>query len=244
MKVFWVAILAGLLSGPLLTQNADAKGKIVGRCAVEGDRLLLSGLLTPAFDVSCVERFVSQGGNQIEIDLDGGDAVTAIRLAEILYPAKPTLFITGGCYSSCANYLVPVAKQIVFEPRSIVMTHGSPADIAEVETEKHLTEVVRNLAIENQSLTEDKQAQLLQQGLEQARGIVKLHDDFVRKHGVPLGYFGSDATVVWPAGELGRCFPDITIEQPIVDKKGTEKRARKLLGAETVYGRADDRCPM
>lgn len=234
MKILWIAILAGLVLVLMPGQNADAKVDIVEECEIEDDKLILRGSFTAELE-SCVLTFVASGGNQLEIDLYGGDVATAIRLAEAIAAVKPSLFIKGNCNSSCANYLIPVARRIVLGPRSLVITHGSPADFSGVELERRVTEFVRN-ATETRALPEDKQAQLVQQGLEQVRGAAKRHEEFVRKHEVPSGYFGGGATVVWSASELQSCFPNIEIEQPVIDRRGSEKDLRKAVGAGYVYG--------
>lgn len=241
MKTFRIAILAGLLLGPLRVQDAGARTEAVGKCTVEDDRLILHGQISAEFK-PCVMDFVSRGGRQIEVDLYGGDVLTAIAISDVIHAAKPTLFVARNCNSSCANYLIPVADRIVFGSRSLVVTHGSPADVSGFEVEKFLTETIRKHLVDGQPLAENKQAQLVQQGLEQAKGVIRRHEDFVRKHGVPSGYFGGGANVVWTASELQRCFPNIMIEQPVIDKKGTERDLRKFRQATYVYGSADDRC--
>lgn len=219
--------------------NLDAKVPD-GKCVTKGSRLMLSGVLSLK-QVPCVEDFVARGGRELEINSPGGDVGSVIRMSEIVHPAGATLFISGECNSSCANYMIPVARRIVMGPKALVLTHGSPAGFSLDEAEKIVSELVKEHTIKVDP-SKEEQARLVESGLAQIKNVVSLHLSFVEKHGVPPGYFSEDANAVWRAGELQLCFPNIQIEQPNFDADGFEKAIRYLKARGYIYGRADERC--
>ena len=61
----------------------------------------------------------------VVISSEGGRVDAAIKLARWLYESRAAIVIDGPCLSSCANYLVPVARQLYLTRRAVIAMHGS-----------------------------------------------------------------------------------------------------------------------
>lgn len=59
------------------------------------------------------------------ISSEGGRIDMAIKLAQWLHRSRAAVVIDGPCLSSCANYLVPVARQLYLTRRAVIAMHGS-----------------------------------------------------------------------------------------------------------------------
>ena len=95
------------------------------RCTTSGDTLYLSGP-TDADMLDCVE---SVGDiDRIVINSTGGDVDTALRIGERVAALDVTLEVAPGCSSSCANYILPVARDVVLAPGFLLLSHGGIDD--------------------------------------------------------------------------------------------------------------------
>lgn len=55
----------------------------------------------------------------------GGNVEYALAIAERLAPSAPRVIVDGNCSSSCANYILPIARHIVLLPDAFILLHGS-----------------------------------------------------------------------------------------------------------------------
>lgn len=65
------------------------------------------------------------GVKVLEINSFGGDAIAAMRIAQILETSRLSLRIAGFCMSACANYLLPAAREVI-SANAVIGFHGSP----------------------------------------------------------------------------------------------------------------------
>jgi hypothetical protein len=62
---------------------------------------------------------------ELRINSRGGDAEKTLKLAQRLVGRIDLIVVDGVCASSCANYLLPIAKRVIVNPNSLVLLHGS-----------------------------------------------------------------------------------------------------------------------
>ena len=84
----------------------------------------------------------------LQINSLGGNVEYALTIAERLAPSAPRVIVDGNCSSSCANFILPIARHIVLLPDALVLLHGSadPALLARFEREGSGSDAFRKLA--------------------------------------------------------------------------------------------------
>ena len=98
-------------------------GQCGGTLIIRKGALVFSGCINDPI----AERFIveiNKNPKDIIIQSTGGDALAAIRMAKAIYKNNSSLVIRGVCYSACANYLMPAAKNVVVEDGAIIGYHG------------------------------------------------------------------------------------------------------------------------
>jgi hypothetical protein len=97
-------------------------------CSVGSDgELSLRGPTDEGF-LGCVTAQLGDPGRRvttIRLSSAGGDVRAALAAAEVIAQARPSIVIDGMCASSCANYLIPVAKDVTLLPGARILLHGS-----------------------------------------------------------------------------------------------------------------------
>lgn len=91
------------------------------------------------FNVLCMFGSLSTSQNQLtqlnnsisDSDLvvvmsSGGPVHIWLELALILKEARPIAIIDRVCASSCANYIIPIAAEVLAVPGSLIIWHGGP----------------------------------------------------------------------------------------------------------------------
>lgn len=73
----------------------------------------------------CLERLGQTEIAELRITSGGGDAWDTLEIAKKLRGHLDLVVVDGMCASSCANYLLPVAKRVRVEPHAYVLLHGS-----------------------------------------------------------------------------------------------------------------------
>lgn len=91
---------------------------------------LESGLITYSGSITSqslkeFETMINSGKfSTLAINSQGGEVVSAIRIAELVSKAQLMLIVDGECSSSCANYIFPAAKRKIVTKGSVVAIHG------------------------------------------------------------------------------------------------------------------------
>lgn len=114
--VFAVAFLA--LCGCATTSPSPGEST----CQVSGDVIRVIGP-TDSSMLGCLEKF--DDFSRVEITSAGGSVRSAIAIGEKLAAMQVELAVAGYCESSCANYLVPVARTLVVRTGARLVLHGS-----------------------------------------------------------------------------------------------------------------------
>lgn len=148
----------------------------------------------------CVAAALQPTTTEVMIDSQGGAAGAAMDIADRLAGLPDlTLNITGECNSSCANYLLPVARRLKVAPDALIALHGGvdPAQVAKAP---------------------EADAAALQATAEKQR-------DFARRHKIPPGWLlyrtaeaptrvdGLDGRYRWPLAPDTRLF---LVEAPLL----------------------------
>ncbi|MCK6103435.1 hypothetical protein [Brevundimonas sp. EYE_349] len=84
---------------------------------------VISGLIDADL-ATCVERALVPTTTELVLTSRGGSAGEAMRIAERFERRGLTMRVVGECNSSCANYLLPLARRLIVEPGAVIVIHG------------------------------------------------------------------------------------------------------------------------
>ncbi|WP_227878859.1 ATP-dependent Clp protease proteolytic subunit [Caulobacter segnis] len=151
-----MALAALILSGAMSLAQA-------GTCEQRSPTVfVIMGEIDTAL-ADCVTAKHAPTTRELIIDSPGGKVGPAMDIADRLSTSTDlTIRITGQCVSSCANYILPMARRMIAAPNAIIALHGGvdPAQVAKAPPAK--AEALRSLS--------DKQRR------------------FATRHGVPPGW--------------------------------------------------------
>lgn len=116
-------LAAGLLS--LCVWPQEAHGAARPPCALATDGVLLLRGETDDRMLQCLKAIETAPVTTVVIDSPGGPVGSAIPIADIIQRWRAAVIVRGACNSSCANYILPVARRVTLEPGAVVMIHGS-----------------------------------------------------------------------------------------------------------------------
>lgn len=146
------------------------------RCDASADGDLTLRGPTDAAMLACVQRYASPALRRVIVTSGGGDVNSALSIADLLAPLRAEIVVRRECHSSCANYLLPVARRITLEPDSWIILHGS---------------------IDGHALT-----QMLASGGD--RALYERQMAFAQRHDLPLGWLLFRTDEEFRAGSPGR----------------------------------------
>lgn len=104
-------------------RSAEARSSCEGTVVASGSVLGFSGCISAAV----AEVFVDAADRRPElavIESSGGDVSAAIRMAMAISRNQLKLVVRGGCFSSCANYILPASPIVIVERNAFVGFHG------------------------------------------------------------------------------------------------------------------------
>ena len=95
----------------------------------------------------CVGRFAGRPIERVRVNTLGGDVRSALSIADTLAAAEPVVEVIRFCASSCANYVLPVARRVEVAPDAVVILHGSVDEglLRRVADDPHVRERSREL---------------------------------------------------------------------------------------------------
>lgn len=118
-----LAAAAAFTGGTAVAKPAGAEPGSRCDASASGDLTMVGP--TDAAMLACVRQHASRGIRRVIVSSGGGDVNTALSIAELLAPLRAEIVVRKECHSSCANYLLPVARRITLEPDSWIILHGS-----------------------------------------------------------------------------------------------------------------------
>jgi len=90
--------------------------------------LCLYGTLEDVDAIDLQAALVNQGAivNQVVVRSTGGPVDVWLVIAEALIAGFSTLVVDEACFSSCATYAVPPAKEVSLSESALIVWHGGP----------------------------------------------------------------------------------------------------------------------
>jgi hypothetical protein len=136
--VFWGAeISLAQISDAEKASYADAvaycRGNVARPMALSADKRILcfDGAIFPSLDISAT--YDLEDGGLFVVRSFGGDAISAVRLAEALWERHVTVVVYDYCFSACASYLL-IASMTTFVLRDtlvawhhVLIPYGCPS---------------------------------------------------------------------------------------------------------------------
>lgn len=119
--VLWALCLSLTGCTALEGQMADN----TNRCKIIDDTTLKVSGPTNSEMKACLSDNINEKTEFLIITSGGGNALKAMDIGDLIAPHQLKLIISERCSSSCANYLLPIAKEIYVEANSLIMLHGS-----------------------------------------------------------------------------------------------------------------------
>jgi hypothetical protein len=122
------ALLGAAIAVALAAWASAAGAAQKGSCQRVAEGVLLLRGPTDEAMLQCLRASAGPGLRTLVVNSIGGSVIPAIRMAELIEPLDLELVVRGNCNSSCANYLLPVARRVRLEPGATVLLHGSIDD--------------------------------------------------------------------------------------------------------------------
>lgn len=255
-----IALVAAVLGG---AQDVAA-GDDPTRCEqVSATTFVLEGPVNPAM-TECVRSHLAPTTTELIVDSGGGDIKQALDIAELLEPLAMTVRVRDRCYSSCANYFLPLAGRLIVEPGATIILHGGadPQFLqSEIERrERRVREIMRDADI---GRTEAEARYAV--SIDGVRTLIERQRAFARRHNVGMGWFlyreeGDDDVGPWLTGQRGpkphlfgwrlmlveepmlrSCLPDVEVEPfqhrleaEFIDNRDRYPRFRRAEGLRSL----------
>ena len=213
----------------------DAVAEDPTRCEqASATTFVLEGPVNQAM-TDCVRARLAPTTTELVVNSGGGDIRQALDIAELLEPLRLTVRVRERCYSSCANYFLPLAQRLIVEPGAAIVLHGGadPQFLRnEMEArERRVREIMREARVDRAE-AETRYAAIV----DGIRALIERQRAFAARHNVGLGWFlyreeGDRDVGRWLSGERGpkphlfgwrlmlveepmirSCLPDVEIE--------------------------------
>lgn len=177
------------------------------RCEqVSAATFVLEGPVTEAM-TACVRARLAPTTTELVVNSGGGDIRQAMDIAALLEPLTLTVRVRDRCYSSCANYFLPLAERLIVEPGAAIILHGG-ADPQFLQNEMRrredrIREIMRDARVDRAEA--ETRYEAIVDGV---RTLIGRQQAFATRHNVGMGWFlyreEGDADVGrWLTGERG-----------------------------------------
>ena len=150
MKRLGIILLAALLAPAcaVISDWRDHRRASTPSCAwsADGSQVSITGPTDRRMLDCLLQRDTAP--DTLQINSLGGNVEYALSVAERLAPSAPRVIVDGNCSSSCANFILPIARHIVLRPDAIILLHGSadPALLARFKRDGSGSEAFRQVA--------------------------------------------------------------------------------------------------
>jgi len=74
----------------------------------------------------CAENNISPEVSTITVSSFGGDTQIGRKIGYLIGRTKRKIIVEGACLSSCGNYFIPAATELVIKPGGFIGLHGTP----------------------------------------------------------------------------------------------------------------------
>lgn len=229
---FALSLMVAVFGGAMQTPEAEDPT----RCEqVSPTTFVLEGPVTEAM-ADCVRARLAPTTTELVVNSGGGDIKQALDIAERLEPLTLTVRVRERCYSSCANYFLPLARRLIVEPGAAIVLHGG-ADPLFLQgqmlerRERRIRDIMRDAGVDRAEAEVRYEASV--DGL---RTLIDRQQAFAARHNVGMGWFlyreeGDRDVGRWLTGRRGlkphpfgwrymlveeplirSCLPDVEIE--------------------------------
>jgi hypothetical protein len=133
----------------------------------------------------CFKTKFQKETNTIRIDSEGGLAGIGLVVADILKDENFHLIIENRCNSSCALYLIPIAKEVTLQKNAGILLHGAPS-------RNQLKKAYKRQVIQaglNRGLSKKEAKREYSQGKKYLTNQIAAGEEFKRTHNVRSGWF-------------------------------------------------------
>lgn len=137
----------------------------------------------------CVRETLEPTTTVLIVDSGGGDISTALDIAERLEGLSLTVRVRDRCYSSCANYFLPLARRLVVEPGATIVLHGGadPLLLGDVVDERRKR--VRDIRRDHPDLSREQAEARADAAEGRIRELIERQRRFAERHNVGPGWF-------------------------------------------------------
>lgn len=224
----FVAVLGGAQVAAAEEEPARCEQMSARTFVLEGP---VNGAMT-----ECVRAHLAPTTTELVVDSGGGEIRHALDIAELLEPLTLTVRVRDRCYSSCANYFLPLAERLIVEPGATIILHGgADPKFLHGEMVERRERRIRDFMREGGLNRADAEARY-ETGIEGIRNLIERQRAFAERHNVGMGWFlyreeGDRDVGRWLTGERGpkphlfgwrlmlveepmirSCLPDVEIE--------------------------------
>lgn len=226
----------GLIAAAALASAQEASVEDPTRCEqASATTFVLEGAVNEAM-ADCVRARLASTTTELVVNSGGGDIGHALDIAELLEPLSLTVRVRKRCYSSCANYFVPLARRLIVEPGAAIVVHGGAdpqflQDEMIGRRERRIRAIMREADVDRTEAEDRYEA-----SVDRVRALVDRQRAFAARHNVGMGWFlyreeGDGDVGRWLIGEHGprphlfgwrlmlveepmlrSCLPDVEIE--------------------------------
>ncbi|MBB4953892.1 hypothetical protein H4S14_001952 [Agrobacterium vitis] len=88
--------------------------------------LCISGSLEGVDTAQLTKTVLAHRELDVSVRSTGGPVAIWLTLAEHMIGRVRTLYVDEACFSSCANYLLPIASHVLAPKNSLIVWHGGP----------------------------------------------------------------------------------------------------------------------
>lgn len=149
-------------------------------CSYDGSLVHYNGATTLQL-VNCLLA-APESADGLVITSAGGNVDWAIFAAHVIKRRNLEVEVVGLCASSCANYLVPVARRFVADRYAAILVHGAPTP----PDRERLVEAFKRSGFSEDSPNFESS---LQNNMKSDEQTYMLHNNFVREFNVGSGYY-------------------------------------------------------
>lgn len=138
----------------------------------------------------CVRSRFAAGTTELIVNSGGGNVEMALDIADHIARPGLTVRVQEKCYSSCANYLIPLAKNLVVDPAATIVIHGG-IDPRFIQSQ-HVAERpqrVKEMMKVKPHLTKAQVEAEFDQSVIKFRHLAERQKAFAQKYNVGLGWF-------------------------------------------------------
>lgn len=139
---------------------------------------------------ACVAATLGAGTTEVIVSSGGGDIEAALDIADLLARPGLTVRVREWCYSSCANYFLPLAARLVVEPGATIVLHGGidPQYLREGHIGRR-SQLLRDRMKLRPDLSRAVVEAEFGASITSLQALVERQKQFALKHGVGLGWF-------------------------------------------------------